>query len=483
MSQVKHETLPRLIALLTAWCGVIVLSLSVMPFPAHAQNPVKKAESRAEVNMAGAGGGDGEAEVYTLPESIRRGLRENPRMKAAEHEVERAKDQVGARRSDFLPTFSTQVYGQEINSLYSKGPSDEDYIDQKIGVVDLRLSQTLFDGFTIFNQYQKSKLQEDLAQAQKEQQKMQLILDIQKSFLKLLKAREDLRSLKDAVQRLKVNEESAKAYYEKNMAPYVQVLQASVDLADTRQQLSQAENKVRVQKVQLNELLGFSANKNIRYKGDLTRQDFYFDKNIETCLACAYEKRPEIRIREKSLEIAGEEKAIAQGQFSPRLSLDLDYYTRDTDYDSKGQSITGEVYDRDQKNEYFNVALRMQWQFGLGGREYYNYQAAGQEKAKLRQQLLQTRNQVDTQVRTSYLSLEEARSRIESTRTAVEAAKEGYARAKRRFEVKMGTIAELLDAQARLTRAEANYNQAVADYQLSLAHLYYAMGQENYVLN
>ena len=328
-----------------------------------------------------------------------------------------------------------------------------------------------------------TKLQKELAQAQKEQQKMELILEIQKSFLKLLKAREDVRSLEEAMERLEVNESSAKAYYEKRMTPYVQVLQASVDLADTRQKLSQAKNQVRVQKVQLNELLGFPADKAVEYKGDLTRQTFHFEKNVQACLACAYDKRPEVLIREKSLEIAGEEEDIAKGQFSPTLSLDLDYYTRDNDFDSKGQSITGEARDRDQKNEYFNVSLRMQWQFGLGGREYYNYQAAGQEKAKLRQQLRQTRDRIDTQVRTSYLSLQESRDRIESTRTGVEAAQEAYARAKKRFGVKMGTIAELLDAQARLTRAEANYTQAVADYQLSLAHLYYAMGQENYVLN
>ena len=109
MSQIKHESLLRLSALLVAWFGVVVLSLSVMPFPAYAETPVKKEESRAGVDMAGAGEADGEAEVYTLPESIRRGLRENPRMKAAEHEVGRAKAQVGARRSVFLPSFSTQV--------------------------------------------------------------------------------------------------------------------------------------------------------------------------------------------------------------------------------------------------------------------------------------------------------------------------------------------------------------------------------------
>lgn len=481
MSQIKHETLPRLSALLAAWCGVVVLSLSVMPFPAHAQTPVKKAQSHAGVDMAGAG--EAEAEVYTLPESIRRGLRKNPGIKAAGHEVGRAKAQVGARRSDFLPSFSTQVYGQEINSLYAKGPTDQDYIDQKIGVLDLRLSQTLFDGFTIFNRYERAKLEKELAEAQKEQAKMELILEIQKSFLKLLKAREDVRSLEEAVERLEVNKKSAAAYYKKDMAPYTQVLQASVDLADTRQELSQAKNSVRVQKVQLNELLAFPADKNVDYQGDLTRQDFYFDKNLQACLTCAYDKRPEISIREMSLEIAGKDQEIAKGQFSPKLSLNFDYYTRDTDYDSKAQSMTGEPYDRDQKNEYFTAALRLEWQFGLGGREYYNYQAAEQEAAKLRQQLIETRDRIDTQVRTSYLSLEEARSRIESTRTGVDSAQEAYARAKRRFDVKMGTIAELLDAQARLTRAEANYNQAVADYQLSLAHLYYAMGEKNYVLN
>jgi outer membrane protein TolC len=82
-------------------------------------------------------------------------------------------------------------------------------------------------------------------------------------------------------------------------------------------------------------------------------------------------------------------------------------------------------------------------------------------------------------VRTSFLSLTEARSRIETNRTALKAAQENFERSLKRLQSGMGTSTEVLDAQARLTRAEANLTQSRADYQLSLADLMYAIGQRN----
>jgi outer membrane protein TolC len=58
-------------------------------------------------------------------------------------------------------------------------------------------------------------------------------------------------------------------------------------------------------------------------------------------------------------------------------------------------------------------------------------------------------------------------------------ASETHERAQKRFESRVGTIIELLDAQERLTRAQINLSQARADYQTALANLLYAMGERN----
>ncbi|MDA3896999.1 MAG: TolC family protein [Desulfobacteraceae bacterium] len=156
---------------------------------------------------------------YTLSECIKQTLRQNPQIKAADFEIQKAESEIGIQRGNFFPTLSAQTYAQQIQSINAKGPSDKDYLDKDINVLNFRLSQTLFQGFTIFNSYQKSILNQALAKARKKQVEMNLLLEVQTNFLKLLKTREDIKSFEAAVHRLEVNRKAVRAFYEKKMTP------------------------------------------------------------------------------------------------------------------------------------------------------------------------------------------------------------------------------------------------------------------------
>ncbi len=427
-------------------------------------------------------GGASEALTYTLSQCIARGLEVNPRIQAVESELLKAESDIADQRGGFFPVLSAQSYVEDIANIREHGPSDEDYVDQRIDVMNFRLSQTLFAGMTVFNAYQKAQLNKALVEAGKKREEMRLVLDIQLLFFELLKARQDVTSLHDAVQRLEVDLEAAKAFYGQKLAPYVQVLQAQVELADARQQLSQAENKVETSRAQLNILLGFSGPQPIVYTGEL-KQGPEFTAPMEECLDYAYTYRPEMQIAEKSIQMAKQDQKIALGRFSPRLTASIDYYSRDDNYDNKGINPLGQPYDIDQENTYWITSLRMDWEFGLGGQQYHRYRKAIHEIHRLEQNRQALKDQINAEVITYFMNLKEADQRIDTTDTARQAAQEGYEMAQKRFEVSMGSIPEVLDAQAQLSRAEANYNQAVGDYLMSLAKLNHAMGWSDYTLD
>lgn len=421
------------------------------------------------------------AETYTMVRSIERALRVNPRMKAAESELRKADSDISMRRGDYFPTFSVQSYLEQIDNLYTKGSEDTDYIDQQGAGVTFRLSQPLFAGMTIFNAHQKAILSKKRIEAWQMQQENELVLEVQLYFLELLKAREDVRSLRESVKRLEMGVEAAEAFHGRRLAPYTHVLQAHVDLAEARQQLSQAENTVDTTGVRLNIILGFSAHRDIDYVGTLEKRQGWA-KTFEESLDFAYTNRPELEVGQKGIELAEKDKKISLGRFLPRLNATVDYHIHDTDYDETSENIFGQVVDRDRYNEYWSAGIRLQWELGLGGQQYHQYRKAVHEIQLLRHNLAETRNRVTAEVRTYFMNLIEAEGRIDTMATAVDHAREGYEMAQQRFNVRMGTISELLDAQARLSRAEAGYNQAIADYLSSKARLYHAMGVENYSL-
>lgn len=421
--------------------------------------------------------------TYTLEEAIQRGLEANPQVLEQEQEVRKAEAQIGSKRGGFLPSLGLNLDHSDINSLSSQGPSDSDYIDQTSDLINLRLTQTLFAGLTVFNDYQKSILNKELTQAQKDQAEEELILEIQKRFLTLLKAQAEVKSLKETVNRLEVNVDSAQAFFDQDMAPYVRVLEAEVDLADARQKLSQAQNKVRVERVQLNILLDYPVSRKIEFSGNLEEVSVTAFSELEACLACALDNRPEMQIIHTSLEMADKQKAILWGRWAPSVQLEGNYYYRDRDFDSAGQDVFGNPTDRDQVNEYWDVGVSLQWQLFQGGKRYYDLKNIEHEMSRLTQRRKIIENAIESEVRTSYLSLQESGQRILFTRTSQKEARENYNRARKRFTTQIGTVSEVLDAQARLSRAESNTIQALADYQLALASLYKSMGVRNLSLD
>ena len=418
-------------------------------------------------------------ESLTLMESVQYGLDNNPNLEAAEFEIQKSESQLGQARSRFLPQLSTSWQQQKLESISAEGPTETDFLDQDFSSFSIQLIQPLFAGLSNLSGYQKAKLQKRLSREEKNRVKLQLILDIQGNFLKLLKAREDVRTLEETVKRLKVNVESARAYQRQEMIPYYQVLQAEVELADAEQEMSQARNSIRKLEFALNSLLDIPVQSDTAYLGRLS--DFHrdFSYTYEQALSQALKNRPELKSAQIQVDMVLEQLDVERGKFFPSLDLVGGYNLSDRDYSEETTNIFGETTDRDQENEYWTIGVRLNWDLFAGGRKIHRYQEFKHEWQRMRSKVRDIENRIHNQVRSSHISFQEAKGRVKTTRKAVEAAREGYARAGKNLELGLGTMPELLDAQDRLRRAEGNWNKARGDQLLAKAQLFFSMGLPN----
>jgi outer membrane protein len=414
--------------------------------------------------------------VFTMAQSVAQGLEASPRVKAEEFRELAAEAERKGARGNMLPSAFVNVGRTYLSNVSGSGAVDIDYIDQQTDTAYLRVSQPIFAGMTLFNTYQKAKIKEELVKAEKELTEMQLILEIQTQFLELLKIREDVHLLKETINSLEMSLESVTAFEKVRMAPYVDVLQAEVELANTRQSLIQSENKIRTQKITLNTLLGLSPHEDTDFIGELDGVGV-IPWSLEECISLALEKRAELHAEKMALNMAQKDVSIAKGRFSPKVNLDYSYVSRDIDYDQEGRDFLGANIDRDYRTDYWTFGVNVQWALFEGGKNYYEQNRTGHEVSRIRERIRETTLRIDAQVRTFFMDLIEAGERIEVIRGALNEARENQERSKVRFESRVGTITELLDAQARLTRTEANLNQALADYHLALARLFYSMGE------
>ena len=88
----------------------------------------------------------------------------------------------------------------------------------------------------------------------------------------------------------------------------------------------------------------------------------------------------------------------------------------------------------------------------------------------------QQKQQVALEVEQGYANVVSAQERIKATKAAEQAARENLNLANGRYQVGVGSIIEVTDAQATYTSAEVDYVNSLYNYKIAEAQLMKAMG-------
>jgi outer membrane protein TolC len=304
---------------------------------------------------------------------------------------------------------------------------------------------------------------------------LELEYKIETTFYRLLKAKQDMIAGKESVERLAESVKSARAFFERELVPYVNVLQAQVDLADAQEKLAISKNDVNRERVALFSLMNEPGDQDVVFSGDLAPvapavPDF------TTTLAKALENRPDIESLGLQMEIARKEGRIALGKYLPTARLDAVYNDQNNDYDSlAGTGITS--YDRDQHNQYWSVGVNVTWELFDGGRGWYEKRKFDTQVQRFKALINEAENTISAGLRQALLSMAEADQRMQGSLSALEAAKEYFALEENRLNAGISTIPDFLDAQDRLIRSQGNYARAILDFRLAESELKLMVGK------
>ncbi|MBU1001772.1 MAG: TolC family protein [Proteobacteria bacterium] len=410
--------------------------------------------------------------VYNMQQAVDQALEANPTMLAARHDMLGAEAGRKSARGSFLPSASVS-YGYTRYD-HDQPTRDNPTRDQDVWSASFNVHQDLFTGWRILSTYQRAQLSEENATARVLNTELSLVNTVQENFLGLLKAREDVRSAKDSVTRLREQLKVTQAFYDVGLQPRLDVLQAEVDLAGAEDALLTAENSVATQIVRLNTLLGLAHDADVDYEGNLAYQPFTL--TIEDALERAYKDRPDLIIAKRSVEIAVKDKSITDSAFYPQVGADFDWSTYGDDPNASGDGYANTEYSE------WTVGVRASWTFWQWGKTYYASEQAKQNVSSLLQSADNTRNEATYSVKSYHLAIGNAKESIRVNKKAVEAAQESYRMAVARYQAQVGTNTDVLDAQSRLTYAEAALTAALANYEIALSRLFVSIGEKNTAL-
>ncbi len=325
-------------------------------------------------------------------------------------------------------------------------------------LAQVQLSQLLFDfGKTLAATQVARKLAEVSAEGV-ELQRQLIALTVKEAYTNILLAQRLIRVQEQALERADLNLSSAKGFYDVGTQPLSTVVRAEVDVANAKVDLINARNALRTARVALNTAMAVEASTPTEIRDNLAYEPITLDR--AALRAEALRQSPEYRQAKLQSSAAEANVQVASRNFLPNISGTGSYGGAQPDL-----------------NPTWSLGLAFTWNIFDGGHLIAAYQeakanlgAAGARVKAAELTLIQSLEQAE-------IAVEAAQERIQAALVLINSAQENFRLAQGRFDVGVGTILELTDAQLALTQAQNTEAQALADYRIALAQLDRAAGR------
>ena len=417
------------------------------------------------------------SDQLTLSESIRIALDKSTSVRAADHGVRGADYERKAARTDFFPKISTEhSYTRFNEDPYMKSPAGDfaPYpTEYKIGTKNryqwnTYLTQPIFTGGALVSSYQIAKLGVDIAKESRDRARQDTVIQVKEAYFNILKAGKLKAVAIQSVEQVKSHVDVARAFYEEQMIPQNDLLEAEVRYAQVKQDLIRAENNVEIAQAQFNTVLRRNVNEPAVLEDILAYQSEQF--SLEECQKEALQKRPEMK--EATLRLTQAQKGVnlAKSKYFPTVSVVANYQKM-----GDSESLNGSPYEDD---EMWTVSAVCRWDIWEWGKKSYQVSASKSLAAQAEEQQKQAGDIIALEVKEAFLNVRESEKNIFVAQTAIKQAEENFRLNKELYNEQMATSTDVLDAQTLLTQAQNNYYNALNDYHISKAKLERAIGKE-----
>jgi len=394
-------------------------------------------------------------------------IKNNPQISVARLTALASQQVTREVRSNLWPTVTGNITGvdAQANSRITAGALNNPIIYERVAG-GLMVSQLITDfGRTsnlISSANYAAKAQNENALATKEQ----ILLAVNQAFFNALQAQAVLTVAQQTVKARQMVADQVGTLFKNKLKSELDFSFASVNLAQAQLLLLDAQNNQNATEATLSMVLGFPTQQNFRLVEDESAIAAP-PGNVDDLISQAFLARPEIRSLEFQYQSAKKFQTAERDLLFP--SIRALGAVGMTPVGNPAVAPNGDAFN----NSYAAIGGNMEIPLFNG----FLFTARSKE-ASLRAQaaderLRDMRNLVSRDVRTSWLNANTAYQRLSVEQQLLDQAKLALNLAQSRYNLGLGSIVELSQAQLQETQAEIGYAQAGYDYRLSLAVLTY----------
>jgi outer membrane protein len=403
----------------------------------------------------------------TLDQLIQLALQNQPSMRASQSARDAASANLGIANSAYFPTITTTLIYNRGTQNIAQGISAAtgNPISRHVSNISVNnqtytvtLNQNVFDSFQ--REWRAEGAGENLNASNLDLSttRQNVILGVQQGYYNYILALHLVAVQQEAVDANIQNLNRVRGFFEVGVRPRFDVTQAQVQLSNAQLALVQARNQVDTTLAAFKNALGVPDLPPFRLKEELEIPATI--GSLEDSIRTALSYRTEIQAAQARIRSAEANLKVAQSNFLPTLAAIANWSYRGQDWPlapnwTAGLSVTVPV---------LNPPLFSQ----------LNEVAANLASAQANEQI--TRQSVILDVQQNYANLLGARESIRTSEVLVQQARENLELARGRYQVGVGPLIDVTNAQLSLTQAENQNIQSIVSFKLFEAGLRKAMG-------
>jgi len=408
----------------------------------------------------------------TVDDSVRNALENHPSIKAARERVGAQAAVLRQQFAAYYPTISTTNTLQD--GTQSAGGSGANPLAQ------FSVQSQISGSFTLYNFGKREgavqSARETLSATQYNLKTTAdtVVLGVKQAYYSYLQARALVRVGEETVRDRELIVRQAQAFFDVGTRAKIDLVRAQSNFYTAQAGLIAAQNALKVAWVSLKNAIGLPDFPE-QPLPELTAAQVEsfavtnFPLSLEQSRTQAFSVRPELQSFDAQLRAQDQIIATNRRGHLPDVLLDANYGGRSKFASS---SFLGAVPLQDT----WQAQLSLNIPIFDGFRTTYKVEESVRTYYSIRAQAEQQKQQVALEVEQGYANLGSAQERIKASKAAEEAAKENLDLANGRYQVGVGSIIEVTDAQETYVRAEVDYVNSLYSYKIAEAQLLRAVG-------
>jgi outer membrane protein len=400
---------------------------------------------------------------YTLEQAVHYALDNNPSLQVTHERIAQAEAQLGEARGNFYPQVKARLSyehsdnpARAFSMIISQRRLDFAGTDfnHPGGVDNYRpeviATYSLFNGGQDYQNKIAAELGVDAATLQESATRNQLIQSVTSAFYSVLAAKEGHKVALRSIDAVKSELEQSRTRFEAGTVLKSDVLSLEVQLAEAQDAEIRAANAIELAQSGLKTLMGINAGDPFAIAEASSWQLPQLDKPFETLLAQAIAQRPEAEAAQKQVEITERKLSAAKGAHLPKADAYLSYGSdsKNLDYSTSRDNVT--------------AGVQIELDVFSGFRTSENVKKTERQLAEAQKIARKIQLDIENDVKTAYLKLQEALDRVKVTTVSVSSAEEAFRLVSEQRQADVVTITRYIESE--VARDEANSRVIAARY-------------------